>query len=145
MNSCSKNIKSAYTESLITYVSWWVQDNNRAISLICHHTYVNPNFLVIWDFYHKSITRSIYNFILFTVKPIQHVSNKFNLVRADGEWFIWLESLQYKKIYKREVRSSPLSRETDIWRGSVVNLLHTNSELRCIFAFAGDLHACQTI
>ena len=25
---------------------------------------------------------------------MQHVGNKFNLVSADGEWFIWLESLQ---------------------------------------------------
>ena len=79
---------------MITYVFWRIQDNNRAISLIWHHTHVNQEFLVICDFYHKSITRSIYNFILFAVTPMQHVSNKFNLVRADGEWFIWLESLQ---------------------------------------------------
>ena len=51
----------------------------------------------------------------------------------------------YKKIYKRQVRSSPFIRGTDIWKDSVVNLLYAKSELRSIFAFAaGDLRACQS-
>ena len=51
----------------------------------------------------------------------------------------------YKKIYKRQVRSSPFIRGTDIWKDSVVNLLYAKSELRSIFPFAARGFTCMSV